>query len=100
MAVAMQPVRASEIEVGHVMNGPVHTCTTQDLLSNAVATMTDKQVRRLAVLNEEGELVGVISIADLIHAAKAKSTATAPAITDVFEALRGIVRPYEASTTV
>ena len=99
MALAMQPVRASEMEVGQVMNGPVHTCKKTDRVSVALAIMTDKQVRRLAVLDETEELVGVLSIADLVQAATPRATAAAPALADVFEALRGIGRPYEVTTT-
>ncbi|GJM44524.1 MAG: hypothetical protein DHS20C21_13660 [Gemmatimonadota bacterium] len=95
MALAMQPVPASSIEIGQVMNGPVHTCAQTAPVSEAMAIMSDKQIRRLAVVDDNQQLVGVLSISDLVRSAKTRGTATAPAIADVFETVRGISRPYE-----
>lgn len=95
MALAMQPVRAAELPVARVMSGPVQTCTPDETVADALARMGERRVRRLAVVDDAGELVGVLSVADAVRAAKARATADAPAITQVFDALRAISTPHE-----
>ncbi len=82
------------------MNGPAHCCTQDDSLADAMAVMADKQVRRLAVVDDEKDLIGVISIADLVQAAKARATSSAPALSEVFETLRRIGKPYGNETAL
>jgi len=94
MALGMQRARATEIEVGQVMNGPVHACRHTDTVKDALARMTERQVRRIAVLDESDALVGVLSVADLVQVARPRATASAPSVSEVFQALRGIGRPY------
>lgn len=96
MALAMQPVRAAELPVARVMSGPVQTCTPDETVADALARMGERRVRRLAVVDDAGELVGVLSLADAVRAAKAKATASAPAVTHVFDALRAISTPHES----
>jgi CBS domain-containing protein len=94
MALAMQPVRAAELPVARVMSGPVHTCGPDETVADALARMGERRVRRLAVVDDAGELVGVLSIADALRAAKPRPTADAPAVTQVFDALCEISTPH------
>ena len=56
-----------EIKTGDVNNGRAAIiCEQVDDVKTALATMKDQQVRRLAVVNESGELSGMLSIGDLL----------------------------------
>lgn len=70
MAVATRPLLASQILVEHLMRGPLHTCRLDDDIKAAVRTMAGSAVRRLPVLNDAGELAGVLSVTDVVMAAK------------------------------
>lgn len=95
MAVGMQPSPAASILVAQVMNGPVRTCRdTADVLT-ALKAMSELQVRRLAVVDADEALVGVLSITDLVRAAQARSTANAPSKVEVLDTLRTLCEPYE-----
>ncbi len=50
--------------VGDVCSGDVVTASPDDEVADAVRLMTDRSVRRLAVV-QDGELVGVVSLGDL-----------------------------------
>lgn len=52
--------------VGHAMTRRVHTCRADDDLHHALAKMARAHVRRLPVLDSDGDLTGVISIDDVI----------------------------------
>lgn len=100
MALGMQAARATDLQVSQIMNGPVHRCRTEDKVTDALDLMATRQVRRIAVVDESDALVGVLSIADLVRAAKPRASADAPSVAQVFEALRAIDRPYGVTATL
>jgi CBS domain-containing protein len=51
--------------VGEVMTTDIATCDRLTLISDASQTMRDRRIRHLPVLNEAGELCGLISIGDI-----------------------------------
>lgn len=51
--------------VGEVMSGAVFSCTDEDDLEQAAQIMEDRRVRRLLVADRSGQLVGMLSLADL-----------------------------------
>ena len=85
MAVFFQGMPMSEIRVSRVMSRQLFVCSSDDDLSSAETIMSDKKVRRLPVLNEEGRLVGLISFSDIAeradqeHAQRAKPRAVTDA---------------------
>ncbi|MBZ0268472.1 CBS domain-containing protein, partial [bacterium] len=97
MALGMQPVRAADLPVSRVMSGPVLTCTPNEKVTDALARMAERRVRRLAVVDDAGELVGVLSVADALRAAKSRASSDAPAVAQVMDALRAISTPHKAS---
>jgi len=60
---------AAEMLVSDVATHPVETCAPDDTLRSAMATMRRAKVRRLPVVSPAGELVGVLSLNDLVLAA-------------------------------
>lgn len=70
MAVATKGRLAAEITVQEVFsNQPVYHCLTDNLLTDALRTMQEHQVRRLPILDRAGVLQGILSINDVILAA-------------------------------
>jgi CBS domain-containing protein len=69
MAAFFQGVPISGVKVSAVMSRQLFDCTSDDDLSVAERIMRDKKVRRLPVLNEEGRLVGVLSLSDIARGA-------------------------------
>jgi CBS domain-containing protein len=57
---------ASEIAVSEAMSWRVYFCNQNDRVSDALETMTVKQVRRLPVEDDGGRLCGILSIDDVI----------------------------------
>ncbi|MBU1376991.1 MAG: CBS domain-containing protein [Alphaproteobacteria bacterium] len=51
--------------VAKVMTDEVETCREDDNVADAAAKMGSKQIRRLAVLNDQGKLAGIISLGDI-----------------------------------
>jgi CBS domain-containing protein len=51
--------------VNRLMSGDVVTCTREDTVDSLMATMTDKRVRHVPVV-EDGVLAGIISIGDVV----------------------------------
>jgi len=94
MALSMKAARAVDMNVGQVMNKPVVHCTSRDSVKTVLARMAERQIRRIPVVDAGGKIVGVLSMHDLVKAAKTKATATAPAVGDVFDALCEIGKPH------
>ena len=57
--------KAAETKVGDVMTAEVFSVKADDFVFEAIRLMGDKQVRRIPVINETGELVGIIAMADV-----------------------------------
>ena len=72
IAVSMQNRLASQIKVSEIIYGEVKSCRPDDDLENALKTMKKRQLRRLPVASKDGVLVGIVSIGDLLKAAKGK----------------------------
>jgi len=51
--------------VADVMTEEVETCREDDNVADAAAKMGAKQIRRLAVLNDQGRLAGIVSLGDI-----------------------------------
>jgi len=83
---------AGDVTVAEVMSGKMYSCTPEDTVQMAMETMRAGHVRRLPVITKSGELVGVISIDDvIIHAAKAGVGSALPLSTaEVVKALQRI----------
>ncbi len=64
-AVAEYGAEAAMMRVADVMNRNVATCSTRDLLPVAMAIMTQRRTRHVLVM-DEGDVVGVVSIGDVV----------------------------------
>lgn len=52
--------------VSAIMTAEVHTCGGSDELTAVEATMTERRIRHVPVVGEEGELVAIVSIGDVV----------------------------------
>ena len=62
--------------VSAVMTADVHWCSENDSVQQAMEQMGEAQVRRLAVLDENRKIVGVVSLGDLATRQSAQTDAT------------------------
>lgn len=83
---------ASEIPAAEVMSPKVFSCGPDDDIQNALATMHDKQVRRLPVVGDDGRLEGILSMDDIVLQASSAVPSTPPGVTsgEAVDALQGI----------
>lgn len=65
MAAYLQGKPLSDVLVSSAMSQELHTCATQDLVTYAENTMRSRQVRRLPVVDDDGTLVGILSLNDI-----------------------------------
>ena len=96
MAAYTQRRLLCEITVANVMAHNVVSCRAGDDLRTAEALMHDNQVRRLPVVNDQGVLVGIISINDIAREAQRTRGGWQPEVCDaeVGRTLAGICRPH------
>ena len=52
--------------VREIMSSPLVVATPETPLDECMAIMTDRRIRHLPVVDEDGEVVGVVSIGDLV----------------------------------
>jgi CBS domain-containing protein len=88
IALGTRNARASEVPVGSVMRTSVETCSAEDDVLSALATMGNRRVRRLPVIDGEHRLLGILSLSDAAVAAGAGRNAVRPAA--VLDALKTV----------
>ncbi len=57
--------KSGSAKISEVMTTEIFSVKANDFVFEAIRLMGDKQVRRVPVLNDSGELIGIISIADV-----------------------------------
>jgi CBS domain-containing protein len=58
----------SAMKVSEIMTTEVITCTKDNKVADLMGEMTKSRIRHLPVVNENNELIGIISIGDLVKA--------------------------------
>jgi len=99
LALATRNRLAGELTVGEVAPAKPFLCDSEDEIHSALDTMSREKVRRLPVVNSEGQLEGVLSMDDLVVHATARPSAGASALSfgEVIQALKKI---YETRSPV
>lgn len=85
IALATKNERASLLRVGAVATTKLATCVAEDNVHQALATMKKARVRRLPVVGYGGSLVGVLSVNDIILAARTDKGISNKAIVEVLQ---------------
>ena len=91
MAAAMRERNPSAISVEEVMSGKVYSAMPEDDIHQALETMREHKLRRLAVVNPEGELEGILSMNDIVLNAKEPNGKKKPEI-----AYADVMKTYQA----
>lgn len=63
-----------DITVAEAMRRPVRVCAPTDSLAQVQQIMVEAKIRRLPVVDGEGNLAGIISLTDLAHEARRQQT--------------------------
>jgi len=87
IALATQNARAAQLTVGAVATKKVVTCTQEDDVQAALATMRQARVRRLPVVGFGNTVLGVLSMDDILLAAGVDKAVRSD---DVVETLQAI----------
>lgn len=90
MAAAMRDRNPSAISVEEVMNRAVYAAEPEEDVERALQTMREHKIRRLPVLNLEGELQGIVSMNDIVLKARERN-GKQPSI-----AYADVVKTYQA----
>lgn len=90
MATAMRNEVPSRIPIGEVLNAVIFSAAPDDEVSDALKVMREHKVRRMPVLNADGELQGILSMNDIVLRAKGLNGKT-PEI-----GYRDVVKTYQA----
>ena len=80
MALAMRDRNPSGVSVEEVMTGQVYSVNPEDDIDHALEAMREHKIRRLPVVNAEGELEGILSLNDVVLNAKTSNGAGADSI--------------------
>lgn len=79
------------VTVAEVMSQKVHSCAPEDDIHVALRAIREGRVRRLPVISKSGELVGVISMDDVLLRAEAPSFGKAPELS-----MEEVVKTFQA----
>lgn len=77
MAAAMRDSNPSHVCVEDVMTGLVYSVNPEDEIDQALEAMQEHKIRRLPVVNADGELEGILSINDVVLHANAEGDSIA-----------------------
>jgi CBS domain-containing protein len=86
-ALAQHGAEALSFEVHEVMTPDVTTCTPEDRIDDVMHTMTAHRIRNLPVL-EEGRLVGLVSMGDLVKQRLEEKKQEAAVLQDIMRVRR------------
>jgi CBS domain-containing protein len=87
--------RASEIDVKEVATRDVKTCSPETDVEAAMALMRRAKVRRLPVVDNGGQVIGIITLNDLVMTATPKRGPIA--YEDVVDTLKAVSAPWHHS---
>jgi len=73
MATAIRDRTPSHISVEEVMSANIFSATPEEDVADALKLMREHKIRRLPVLNAEGELEGILSMNDVVLKAKSRN---------------------------
>jgi CBS domain-containing protein len=96
MALATRRAYASDVRVEEVMSRDVVSCTPEDDAEEALELMRRRQLRRLPVVDSQGHLAGILSVADVLRRTRKGGGRRRVKRGETLATLRGIVRPHGA----
>ena len=76
IALGTRDRRPGEITVAEVASQPVYVCQPTDKIDDGLTMMAKAKIRRLPVVDQEGKLVGILSMDDIVLHVGAHNTGT------------------------
>ena len=74
MTIIAEGKNPSGVAVGECMTTKVVCCSPDDSVEKVTELMQENQIRRIPVVNANGDLQGIVSLADIVGRAKLKLT--------------------------
>jgi CBS domain-containing protein len=65
--VSAQNKSADQVAVRHIMSSPLVTVKSIDSIDTAAEKIAENKVKRLVVLEQDGSMVGILSISDIVR---------------------------------
>jgi CBS domain-containing protein len=90
MRVVAEQRNAADLKVRDAMSSKVTYCYEDQTVDEAVRVMADRQIRRLAILNREENVVGILSLGDVAVRSNERTAAG--------KALEGISKPKQSES--
>ena len=63
--VTAQNKSADQVAVRHIMSSPLITVKSIDSIDTAAETIAENRIKRLVVLEQDGSMVGILSVSDI-----------------------------------
>jgi CBS domain-containing protein len=63
--VSAQNKSADQVAVKHIMSSPLITVKSIDSVDTAAETIAENKIKRLVVLEQDGSMVGILSVSDI-----------------------------------
>jgi CBS domain-containing protein len=97
MAVYTRGETLAQVRIGDVMSTRIRACKPSESLAAAEEAMSEAQVHRLPVVDDAGQLLGVISLADIAREAKREAGSKRREVSDaeVGQTLASIRQPRQ-----
>jgi CBS domain-containing protein len=99
MATWTQDSAPSSVPIHRAMSRELFSCSPRDTLANAERVMQKHQVRRVPVIDDDGRLVGILSLADVARRADGAPRTKDLDPDDVASTLATICAPRSNGTT-
>ena len=90
LAVVARNRKASDVKTEELLRGKAIVCSAEDKLEDALRKMRKYQVKRLAAIGTGGELVGILSVTDVLQLAIRKDKKLKK---KVYATLKAIFKP-------
>ncbi len=90
LAVVARNRKASDVKTKELLRGKAVVCAADDKLEDALRKMRKYQVKRLAAIDAGGELVGILSVTDVLQLAAGKDKKLKK---KVYATLKAIFKP-------
>jgi CBS-domain-containing membrane protein len=82
-----------ELRVEGAMAHGIVSCRVQDALTTAEAKMQEHQLHRLPILDDNGRLIGIVSLADIVRSASDGHGLRSAGTEEVVRTLAAVCRP-------
>jgi CBS domain-containing protein len=93
MAALTQGVALAETSVSSAMSRSLTVCSPDDSLATVEDLMRAQQIRRVPVVDANGVLIGMISLADIARYLRPRSAQATASVAQLLETLAGISEP-------